>query len=63
MHGHERGLLPPPLRGDFRAYDTIYRDLSPEDRAEAHAIAAERHHALAWLCGDGATWDNTPLDT
>ena len=61
--GHERGLLPQPLRGDFRAYGTIYRHLSADDRAEAHAIAAERHHALAWLCGAGATWDNTSLDT
>jgi hypothetical protein len=62
VRGHERGLLPPPLRGDFRAHGAIYRHLSPDDVAEAHAIAAERHHALAWLCGD-SPWDDTPLDT
>ena len=63
VRGHERGVLPAPLRGDFRAYGTIYRELEAEDRAEAHAIAAERHHALAWLCTEGTTWDDTPLDT
>ncbi len=62
VRGHERGLLPPPLRGDFRAYGKIYRHLGTDERAEAHSIAAERHHALAWLCGEGA-WVDTPLDT
>jgi hypothetical protein len=62
VRGNERGLLPQPLRGDFRAYGKIYRHLGADERAEAHAIAAERHHALAWLCGEGA-WDDVPLDT
>lgn len=62
VRGSERGLLPPPLRGDFRAYGKIYRHLGTDERAEAHSLAAERHHALAWLCGEGA-WDDTPLDT
>jgi hypothetical protein len=62
VRGHERGLLPTPLRGDFRAYGKIYRHLGEDERAEAHSIAAERHHALAWLCGEGA-WDDVPLDT
>ena len=62
VRGHEQGLLPAPLRGDFHAYGKIYRHLGPDERAEAHAIAAERHHALAWLCGEGA-WDDVPLDT
>ena len=62
VRGHERGLLPQPLRGDFRAYGKIYRHLGTDERAEAHSIAAERHHALAWLCGEGA-WDDVPLDT
>ena len=62
VRGHERGLLPAPLRGDFRAYGKIYRHLGPDERAEAHAIAAERHHALAWLCGEEA-WDDVALDT
>jgi hypothetical protein len=62
VRGHERGLLATPLRGDFRAFGKIYRHLGAEERAEAHSIAAERHHALAWLCGEGA-WDDVPLDT
>jgi hypothetical protein len=62
VRGHERGLLPSPLRGDFRAYGKIYRHLEVDERAEAHAIAAERHHALAWLCGEG-DWDDVVLDT
>ncbi|HZT91473.1 MAG TPA: hypothetical protein VFA05_05480 [Gaiellaceae bacterium] len=63
MRGYEQGLLPAPVRGDFGAYDTVYRHLTPEQRTEAHSIAVERHHALNWLCGDGSTWDDVPLDT
>jgi hypothetical protein len=63
MRGYEQGLLPAPMRGDFRAYDKVYRHLSPEQHAEAHSIAVERHHALNWLTGLGETWDDVPLDT
>jgi hypothetical protein len=63
MRGYEQGLLPAPMRGDFRAYGKVYRHLAPEQHAEAHSIAVERHHALNWLCGAGATWDDVPLDT
>jgi hypothetical protein len=63
MRGFEQGLLPAPMRGDFRAYGKVYRHLSPGQQAEAHSIAAERQHALAWLCGEGGTWDDVPLDT
>jgi hypothetical protein len=63
MRGYERGLLPAPARGDFRAFGKVYRHLSPEQRSEAHSIAAERQHALNWLAGLGATWDDVPLDT
>ena len=63
MRGHDEGLLPAPARGDFRAYGKVYRHLSPEQQAEAHSIAAERHHALAWLGGEGTSWDDVPLDT
>jgi hypothetical protein len=63
MRGYEQGLLPAPMRGDFRAYGKVYRHLAPEQHAEAHSIALERHHALNWLCGAGATWDDVPLDT
>ena len=63
MRGYEQGVLPAPLRGDFRAYGKVYRHLAPEQHAEAHSVALERHHALNWLCGAGATWDGVPLDT
>jgi hypothetical protein len=63
MRGFEQGLLPAPMRGDFRAFGKVYRHLSPAQHAEAHAIAAERHHALAWLAGAGPDWGSVPLDT
>ena len=63
MRGHERGLLPRPLRGDFPAFGTVYRDLSREQRSEADSIAWERHRALNWLCGLGTSWDDVPTDT
>jgi hypothetical protein len=63
MHGHESGLLPLPLRGDFRAFDTVYRHLTPTQHAVTHSIALERHHALNWLCGLGSTWEDVPTDT
>jgi len=63
MRGHEQGLLPRPLRGDFPAFGTVYRDLDEEQRAEAHNIAWERHRALNWLCGLGKRWDDVPTDT
>jgi hypothetical protein len=63
MRGHDEGLLPAPIRGDFCAYGKVYRHLTPEQHAEAHSIAAERHHALNWLAGEGTNWDDVPLDT
>ena len=63
MRGYEEGVLPSPLRGDFRAFGKVYKQLSEAQHAEAHSIAFERHHALAWLCGAGKTWDDVPLDT
>jgi hypothetical protein len=63
MRGHDEGLLPVPIRGDFQAYGKVYRHLSPEQHAEAHSIAAERHHALNWLAGEGSSWADVPLDT
>ena len=58
-----KDCCPSPIRGDFRAYGKVYRHLSPEQHAEAHSIAAERHHALNWLAGEGTSWDDVPLDT
>jgi hypothetical protein len=63
MRGYEEGLLPAPMRGDFRAFGKVYRHLTPEQQDEAHAIAVERHHALNWLVGEGRSWDDVPLDT
>lgn len=63
MRGYEQGVLPPPMRGDFRAYGKVYRHLAPEQHAEAHSLALERHHALNWICGEGKDWDDVPLDT
>ncbi len=63
MRGFEQELLPAPMRGDFPAYGKVYRHLSPEQHAEAQAIAEQRHHALNWLCGLGEGWDDVPLDT
>lgn len=63
MRAHEQGLLPRPLRGDFPAFGTVYRELSPEERAEAESIAWERQRALNWLCGLGSSWDEVPADT
>jgi hypothetical protein len=63
MRGYEQGLLPEPMRGDFRAFGKVYRHLSPEQQSAAHSIALERHHALNWLASPGSTWDDVPLDT
>jgi hypothetical protein len=63
MRGYEQGFLPEPVRGDFRAYGADYRRLDPDRLDEAHAIAAERHHALGWLTSPGTSWDSVPLDT
>ncbi len=63
MRGYEQGLLPEPARGDFRAYGTDYRSLDAGRLSEAHAIAAERHHALSWLTSPGTGWDEVALDT
>jgi hypothetical protein len=63
MRGYEQGLLPEPVRGDFRAYGADYRRLDADRLDEAHAIAAERHHALGWLTSPGTAWDGVPLDT
>ena len=63
MRGFERGLLPAPMRGDFRAFGKVYRHLTPDQHSEAMSIALERHHALNWLCGVGETWEEVTTDT
>ncbi|HEX4520138.1 MAG TPA: hypothetical protein VH063_11215 [Gaiellaceae bacterium] len=63
MRGYERGLLPSPLRGDFPAHGTGYRELSTTQRTEVLSIAWERQRALEWLCGAGKSWVETPTAT
>jgi hypothetical protein len=63
MRGFERGVLPAPLRGDFPAFGTGYKELASEQQAEVLSIAYERHRALNWLLGDGESWADTPTDT
>jgi hypothetical protein len=63
MRGYERGVLPAPLRGDFPALGTGYRELSPEQQAEVLSIAYERHRALNWLLAEGQSWAATITDT
>jgi hypothetical protein len=63
MRGYEKGLLPSPLRGDFPAFGTGYRELSDAQRLEIVSIAYERHRALEWLVGAGRGWAETTTDT
>lgn len=56
------GLIVDVAGGDFTADGRPYRDLDEEALGMAAAIAAERHHALNWLCGYGTDWDNVPTD-
>lgn len=62
MRGYEEGHLPAPFRGDFRAFGKVYRHLDEQQHALAHSIAAERHYALEWLCGE-PDWDEVETDT
>jgi hypothetical protein len=63
LRGHERGLLPAPLRGDFPAFGVGYRSLATDQEAELLSIAYERHRALNWLCEPQTSWAATPTDT
>lgn len=56
------GLFERPLGGDFVVGKRLFRDLSFDEQQLMTEIAAERLHALNWLCGFGASWDDTPLD-
>jgi hypothetical protein len=63
LRGHEQGLLPAPLRGDFPAFGTSYRSLAPAQLLELLSIAYERHRALNWLCDPASSWASTATDT
>lgn len=53
----DAGDIPAPIAGDFPAFAKAYRELDPQEAALARSIAAERRHALAWLCGQADDWD------
>lgn len=53
----DAGDIQEPIAGDFPVFDKAYRDLDPDEAALVASIAAERRHALAWLCGQSADWD------
>ena len=63
MRGYEQGILPAPMRGDFRAYGKVYRHLTPEQHVEAQLDRPRAAPRAGWLCGDGPGWDDVPLDT
>jgi hypothetical protein len=44
-------LIPPPIGGDFPAFGKSYRDATHEKYSQLQSKAAERHHAMNWLCG------------
>lgn len=56
----DAGDISEPIDGDFPVFDKAYRDLDADETALAASIAAERRHALAWLCGHAADWDLAP---
>jgi hypothetical protein len=55
------GLLPTTGR-DLAVAGRPFPALPPDTQDTIGAIAAERLHALNWLCGFGAAWDDVPLD-
>jgi len=60
---HGDGYIPEPIDGDFPAFGKAYRDLDEYESAIAKSIAAERHFALNWVCGQSEDWDETPTNT
>ena len=56
------GLIPRAVGGDFPAAGRPYRELDDDRRSALASVAAQRHHALNWLCGFGSGWDDVPLD-
>ena len=59
-----RVCCPRPMRGDFRAFGKVYRQLSRRSsrprRTRSRSSATTRSN---WLCGAGRSWDDVPLDT
>lgn len=48
--------------GDFAINLSSVRQMRPDQIDFAMLIAEARLHALNWLCGYGANWDDVPLD-
>ena len=64
MRGHDAGAT---AGADARRLPGLRQGLPPPLSRAACArhirSPSERHHALDWLTGAGATWDDVPLDT
>lgn len=52
----------PSGNGDFLVNGREFAETDIETKAVITEIATQRLHALNWLCGFGASWDNVPLD-
>ena len=48
--------------GDFALNGTSVRELRPDQIDFAAMVGEARLHALNWLCGYGASWDDVPLE-
>jgi hypothetical protein len=48
---------------DFPAFDKPYRELDVDELGFCSTLARERHHALNWLSGRSADWDDLRADT
>jgi hypothetical protein len=61
----QAGTVAEIIDEDFAVGGKAFRDLSPEQWSKVQSLAAERHHALNWVCGraPGNRWDETPSET
>ena len=61
----QEGTVAEIIDEDFAVGGKAFRDLSLEQWSRVQSIAAERHHALNWVCGraPGNRWDETPTGT
>ncbi len=58
----EAGLLPSADGRDFAVAGRPFRALDEDAIDVIATVANVRLHALNWLCGFGASWDDVPLD-
>ncbi|MCU0511333.1 MAG: DUF4272 domain-containing protein [Anaerolineae bacterium] len=60
--GHENGLLPAPIDGDFPAFGRAYARMSHAQAVSVSHIAHQRCAALNWLCELSSEWESLPVD-